>query len=422
MKAIITILIFTISTFTLTISEGTINSFYTPNIKPLTNSFGNKTIVIESTLTSVHDTTDTKLVYFTDSNFYYYSTHIENAIPRDTFTFKYERNFSKNSIIKVPDTFTVNNPTITGTGNCKYMYVLDTISHVLYRTTIHGISTYYNYKYDLKRDDTFKNDTIATNVKTFSFFNGKDNAIRFITTTNQLVMVTQLNDTIIIKTNTSLSYKNPNIKYNEMKEFETVSFSTSIWYINNIDSCIYFINYRDSSETIKFSNEKYTNLKVIYFQEKLFIITENTIYSIYNYTTDYTTWKIYSFSINTTYPIMMYTPTVFHTFSNPDSSFTLDTTHTSTSIETSTSKSSLTKIYPNPCNPSSRISFSLSQESLVSIKLYTVNGNMVKKVVESRMLPGTHSVMLNSNLPSGKYFTKVSINNKSTTIPFTVIK
>ncbi len=63
--------------------------------------------------------------------------------------------------------------------------------------------------------------------------------------------------------------------------------------------------------------------------------------------------------------------------------------------------------YPNPFNPSTKISFSLSNSSLVKIKLYDLLGNEIATLLNEFKSAGKHSFELNANhlnLQSGVYF------------------
>lgn len=60
--------------------------------------------------------------------------------------------------------------------------------------------------------------------------------------------------------------------------------------------------------------------------------------------------------------------------------------------------------YPNPFNPSTTISFTLPQTSQTSIELLDVRGYMIKRVLNRRLEPGNHSVVLDgTDIPSGVY-------------------
>ncbi len=61
--------------------------------------------------------------------------------------------------------------------------------------------------------------------------------------------------------------------------------------------------------------------------------------------------------------------------------------------------------YPNPFNPSTKISFNLPSQSIVNISVYNVLGEMVSNLIQNQSFgAGQHSVSFNAaNLPSGMY-------------------
>jgi photosystem II stability/assembly factor-like uncharacterized protein len=65
----------------------------------------------------------------------------------------------------------------------------------------------------------------------------------------------------------------------------------------------------------------------------------------------------------------------------------------------------LSQNYPNPFNPSTTISFSISKQSQVSLKVYDVLGREVSILLDETKPMGSYSVQFNaSTLPSGVYF------------------
>ncbi len=61
--------------------------------------------------------------------------------------------------------------------------------------------------------------------------------------------------------------------------------------------------------------------------------------------------------------------------------------------------------FPNPFNPSTTINFSLGQVSNVKLKVYNLLGQEVMTLIDSRMNPGSHSVVFDAGkLSSGVYF------------------
>ncbi|MCL4280284.1 MAG: T9SS type A sorting domain-containing protein, partial [Ignavibacteriaceae bacterium] len=65
--------------------------------------------------------------------------------------------------------------------------------------------------------------------------------------------------------------------------------------------------------------------------------------------------------------------------------------------------------YPNPFNPSTTISYSIPEESLVSLKIYDVMGSEVTELVNARQAAGVYSINFDaSSLASGTYFYKLT--------------
>ncbi len=65
---------------------------------------------------------------------------------------------------------------------------------------------------------------------------------------------------------------------------------------------------------------------------------------------------------------------------------------------------SLSQNYPNPFNPSTSISFTLTKNTFVTLKIYNVLGNEITTLVNQNMLGGKHEIKFNANeLASGVY-------------------
>ncbi|MFC2103707.1 alpha/beta fold hydrolase, partial [Bacteroidota bacterium] len=68
----------------------------------------------------------------------------------------------------------------------------------------------------------------------------------------------------------------------------------------------------------------------------------------------------------------------------------------------------LAQNFPNPFNPSTRITYSIPHRSFVSLKVYDVLGNEVAELVSEENLAGNHEIRFNAgNLSSGLYFYKL---------------
>ena len=79
--------------------------------------------------------------------------------------------------------------------------------------------------------------------------------------------------------------------------------------------------------------------------------------------------------------------------------------------------------YPNPFNPSTKIEFSLSTASEVSLEIFDINGNSVDNLVNNYMNAGTHHIFYDgSNVSSGIYYYTLKASNKIQTRKMTLIK
>ena len=73
-----------------------------------------------------------------------------------------------------------------------------------------------------------------------------------------------------------------------------------------------------------------------------------------------------------------------------------------------------TKIYPNPFNPNTTISFELPNESFVSIDIYNVKGQHIKKLLNTSLSAGSHQVSWDGrsdgdhSVSSGIYFSRIT--------------
>ena len=69
--------------------------------------------------------------------------------------------------------------------------------------------------------------------------------------------------------------------------------------------------------------------------------------------------------------------------------------------------------YPNPFNPSTRITYSIPEQGHVSLKIYDVTGRLIRTIVEESKAPGTYTVDWNGlndqgrNAATGTYFCRL---------------
>lgn len=65
--------------------------------------------------------------------------------------------------------------------------------------------------------------------------------------------------------------------------------------------------------------------------------------------------------------------------------------------------------YPNPCNPSTQIGFSIPQQSHVTLRVYDVLGKEVATLVDGAKDAGTYTTTWNAQMnPSGIYFYRLT--------------
>lgn len=76
------------------------------------------------------------------------------------------------------------------------------------------------------------------------------------------------------------------------------------------------------------------------------------------------------------------------------------------------------KNYPNPFNPSTKISFQLTEPGKTKVEIYNVKGQKVKTLLNENRNQGYHTIVWNGDdnnnntVASGVYFYKVSLNGK----------
>ena len=83
----------------------------------------------------------------------------------------------------------------------------------------------------------------------------------------------------------------------------------------------------------------------------------------------------------------------------------------------------LSKLYPNPFNPSTEVSFSLPMDNHVRLAAYDVKGKEVDMIFEGAQSVGQHSYTWNaSNLPSGVYYIRLQAGELATSQKALLIK
>ena len=83
----------------------------------------------------------------------------------------------------------------------------------------------------------------------------------------------------------------------------------------------------------------------------------------------------------------------------------------------------LNQNFPNPFNPSTRITYFIPKESFVSIKIYDFLGREVKTLVSDFQSTGSYEIVFDaSDLPSGTYFYNLTAENYSATKKMLLLK
>jgi len=84
--------------------------------------------------------------------------------------------------------------------------------------------------------------------------------------------------------------------------------------------------------------------------------------------------------------------------------------------------------YPNPFNPETTISYSVKENTPVTIDIYNVKGQRVRTLVNEAKASGTHTVTWNGtdnngrNVSSGIYYYKMSAGKFSSTKKMILMK
>ncbi len=79
--------------------------------------------------------------------------------------------------------------------------------------------------------------------------------------------------------------------------------------------------------------------------------------------------------------------------------------------------------YPNPFNPTTKISFSLPQKSQVKLKVFDVLGREIQILADGVYEAGKYEVEFNATtLPSGVYFYNLTTGSNSITKKMLLIK
>ena len=79
--------------------------------------------------------------------------------------------------------------------------------------------------------------------------------------------------------------------------------------------------------------------------------------------------------------------------------------------------------YPNPFNPTTNITFSVVKNGYVSLKVFDVLGQEIATLVDGNFENGSHSVIWNAtNVTTGTYFAKITVNGSTSLIKMNLVK
>ncbi|MFA8342887.1 MAG: T9SS type A sorting domain-containing protein, partial [Rhodothermaceae bacterium] len=79
--------------------------------------------------------------------------------------------------------------------------------------------------------------------------------------------------------------------------------------------------------------------------------------------------------------------------------------------------------FPNPFNPTTKIKYSIKEDSNVKIVVYNILGQQVQTLVDEEKLAGNYQVTFNAKrLPSGLYYCKITTNKENKTIKMILTK
>jgi hypothetical protein len=77
------------------------------------------------------------------------------------------------------------------------------------------------------------------------------------------------------------------------------------------------------------------------------------------------------------------------------------------------------KIYPNPFKNSTKITFSMTTPSMVSLKIYDILGNELTELIQDTRHPGNHTIDFDpsaftgpNSFKDGVYIIKLSLNDR----------
>ena len=79
--------------------------------------------------------------------------------------------------------------------------------------------------------------------------------------------------------------------------------------------------------------------------------------------------------------------------------------------------------YPNPFNPTTRLSFNIQNESFIQLSIYNISGHLLEVLANQNIQAGNIEVIWDASYyPSGVYFANLNINHDHYTQKLILIK
>ena len=79
--------------------------------------------------------------------------------------------------------------------------------------------------------------------------------------------------------------------------------------------------------------------------------------------------------------------------------------------------------YPNPFNPTTNIEYFLPNSTKVTLRIYNILGEEVRRLIEEYQQRGKHKIIFNArSLPSGVYICNLVCDNKVTSMKIILSK
>ncbi|MBI1932092.1 MAG: T9SS type A sorting domain-containing protein [Ignavibacteriales bacterium] len=99
------------------------------------------------------------------------------------------------------------------------------------------------------------------------------------------------------------------------------------------------------------------------------------------------------------------------------------TSETQTQVDKIPNYYALNQNFPNPFNPETKISYSIAENSNVTLKVYNILGSEIATLVNKKQNSGNYEVSFNAvNISSGIYFYTLQSGNYTQTKKMVLVK